>query len=82
MLDSTFISKASYEASCRILLGASECTPRDASECTFDNYKKAQAKMKQQTLEALLSTFDEKIQHKRDTNTSQEKGRMHSNLKT
>ena len=82
MSDSTFISKASYEASCRTLLGASECTPRDASECTFDNYKKAQEKMKQQTLEALLSTFDEKIQHNRDTNANPKKGRMQSNLKT
>ena len=56
--------------------------PRDASECTYDSYKKAQAKMKQQTLEALLSTFDEKIQHNRDTNANPEKGRMNSNLKT
>ena len=74
MSDSTFISKASYEASYKTLLGA--------SECTYDNYKKAQAKMEQQTLKALLSTFDEKIQHNRDTNANPEKGRMHSNLKT
>ena len=47
-----------------------------------DSYKKAQEKMKQQTLEALLSIFDEKIQHNRDTNANLEKGRMHSNLKT
>ena len=47
-----------------------------------DSYKKAQEKMKQQTLEALLSIFHEKIQHNRDTSTSLEKGRMHSNLKT
>ena len=79
MSDSTFISKASYEASCRTLPGASECNPRDASECTYDSYKKAQEKMKQQNLEVL---FDEKIQHKRDASTSPEKGRMHSNLKT
>ena len=30
----------------------------------------------------LLSIFDEKIQHNRDTSASPEKGRMHSNLKT
>ena len=47
-----------------------------------DSYEKAQAKMEQQTLEALLSTFDEKIQHNRDTNANPEKGRMHSNIKT
>ena len=47
-----------------------------------DSYKKAQEKMKQQTLEALLSTFNEKIQHNRDTNANPEKGRIHSNLKT
>ena len=47
-----------------------------------DSYKKAQEKMKQQTLEALLSIFNEKIQYNRDTSTSPEKGRMHSNLKT
>ena len=29
----------------------------------------------------LLSIFDEKIQHNRDTSTSPKKGRMHSNLK-
>ena len=55
---------------------------QETSECTYDNYKKAQVKMEQQTLEALLSTFDEKIQHNRDTNANPEKGRMHSNLKT
>ena len=43
---------------------------------------KAQEKMKQQTLEALLSIFDEKIQYNRDTSTSLEKGRIYSNLKT
>ena len=74
MSDSTFISKASYEAS--------ECTLKDASECTYDSYMKAQAKMEQQTLEALLSTFDEKIQHNKDINANPEKGTMQSNLKT
>ena len=82
MSDLTFIFKASYEASCRTLSGASEYTPRDASECTYDNYKKAQAKMEQQTLEALFSIFDEKIQHNKNTNANPEKGRMHSILKT
>ena len=81
MLDSAFISKASY-ASYRTLPGALECTPRDASECTYDNYKKAQAKIEQQTLEALLFTFDKKIQHNKDTNANPEKGRIHSNIKT
>ena len=37
--------------------------------------------MEQQTLEALFSTFDEKIQRNRDTNVNPEKERMHSNLK-
>ena len=47
-----------------------------------NSYKIVQEKMKQQAFEALLSTFDEKIQHNRDTNANPEKGRMHSNLKT
>ena len=52
--DLTFITKASSGASCRTLPGASEYTLRDALECTSGSYKKVQAKMKQQTLEALF----------------------------
>ena len=57
-----------------------ESISRDAPESTSNSYKKAQAKMKQQTLEALFSTFDKKIQHNRDTNASLKKGRIQSNL--
>ena len=76
--DSVSISKASFKT----LPGASESTPKDAAECTSDSYKKTQVKMKQQILEAPLSTFDEKIKYTDNTSTSQKKGRMHSNLKT
>ena len=41
--DSTFISKASYEASCRTLPGASEHTPRDAPKSTSDSCKIARS---------------------------------------
>ena len=54
---------------------------RDAPESTFDSYKKSQAKIKQQILEASLLTFNEKIQYTSNTSISPEKGRMHSNLK-
>ena len=59
-----------------------ESNLRDALKHTFDSNKKAQAKMEQQILEVLLSTFDEKIQHNRGKNANPGKGRMHSNLKT
>ena len=58
-----------------------ESVSRDTLESTSDSYKKAQAKIKQQILEASLSTFDEKIQYTGNISTGPEKGRMHSNLK-
>ena len=42
----------------------------DAPDNTSDSYKKAQAKMKQQILEAPLSNFNEKIQYTKDTSAN------------
>ena len=47
-----------------------ESVSRDAPESTSDSYKKAQAKMKQQILEAPLSNFNEKIQYTKDTSAN------------
>ena len=55
-------------------LEAQNVLQKDAPECTSDSYKKAQEKMKQRTLECTSLN--------KDTSTSREKGRMHSNLKT
>ena len=48
---------------------------RDAPESTSNHYKKAQAKIKQQILEAPLSTFNEKIQYTGNTSIGPEKGK-------
>ena len=58
-----------------------ESVSRDAPESTSDSYKKAQAKMKQQILEVLLSTLKEKVQHTNNVAINLKREECTKNLK-